>query len=327
MPIDRKRPAAPRRLLPLFAGLAAFCLAQSALAQSAAALTLSFPAPDTVTASRAEALTSYRLPVGPWTPAGITTKLTEGPLEQGAWRIDGPGLTTLQLLRPLREQLTQAGYRVIFECETDVCGGFDFRYGTDILPEPDMHVDLGDFRYLAAERPTSNGTEALSLLVSRSATAGFVQLTRIGAPPEVPLVTASTKSPEPEAPLATSGLGARLETGGAQALEDLVFASSSAELVEGDYPSLVELAAYLTANPARNVTVVGHTDASGALAGNLVLSKQRAQSVRNRLVGLGVPATQVSADGVGYLVPRDSNLTEEGRTRNRRVEVMLTSTQ
>lgn len=324
MTTDRKRPAASRRTLPLFAGLAALCLALPA-----GAITLDLSDAATATARRSEALTSYRLPVGPWTPAGITTQLVEGGLDQRAWRIEAPGLTTLQLLAPLRDQLDAAGYRVIFECETEVCGGFDFRYGTDILPEPDMHVDLGDFRYLAAERPSAKGSDALSLLVSRSATAGFVQLTRIGPAPEPPQVTASSKSQEPAAPPAAAApadLGARLETGGAQPLEDLVFASGSGQLAPGDYPSLAGLAAYLKANPTRSVTIVGHTDASGALSGNVALSRQRAQSVRSRLIELGAPAAQIGADGVGYLVPRASNLTEEGRTRNRRVEVMLTST-
>jgi outer membrane protein OmpA-like peptidoglycan-associated protein len=40
----------------------------------------------------------------------------------------------------------------------------------------------------------------------------------------------------------------------------------------------------------------------------------------------GIPAEQVRAEGVGYLAPRASNLTDEGRKKNRRVEVMLTST-
>jgi OOP family OmpA-OmpF porin len=43
-------------------------------------------------------------------------------------------------------------------------------------------------------------------------------------------------------------------------------------------------------------------------------------------VALDVPPAQVEAQGVGYLSPRDTNLTDEGRTRNRRVEVILTST-
>jgi OOP family OmpA-OmpF porin len=123
-------------------------------------------------------------------------------------------------------------------------------------------------------------------------------------------------------------LGERLEAGGFVVLEDLVFESGSSRLEEGDFDSLSALAAYLKANPGRTVTLVGHTDASGSLSGNTALSRNRALSVRERLLTTyGVPASQVTAEGAGFLAPRDTNLTEEGRARNRRVEVILTSTQ
>ena len=46
------------------------------------------------------------------------------------------GQTTLQILAPLRDQLSEAGYEIIFECAANDCGGFDFRYALDLLPEP-----------------------------------------------------------------------------------------------------------------------------------------------------------------------------------------------
>jgi OOP family OmpA-OmpF porin len=75
------------------------------------------------------------------------------------------------------------------------------------------------------------------------------------------------------------------------------------------------------------VVLVGHTDASGGLAGNTALSRARAASVRDRLMAeYAVPAAQITAEGVGYLAPRATNKTEDGRARNRRVEAILTST-
>jgi len=311
------------------------------------AMTFDFPGPSQPTADRREALTSHPLPVGPYRAGRIETLPTEGPMAQSAWRITAPRLTTLQLLAPLRDQLIEAGYRVLFECETAGCGGFDFRYGLDLLPEPDMHVDLGDFRYLAAERAgtdvEANGTDYLSLVVSQSADTGFVQITHIGSgavlapalttPTKVP-ATATPDMPAPSdipdivAPAPPGPFGARLLSGGAVPLDDLVFPSGTAALADGDYASLAELAGWLKVNPAATVTVVGHTDTSGGLAGNTALSRQRAGSVRDRLIrDFGVPAAQITAEGVGYLAPRASNLTEEGRRQNRRVEVMLTSTQ
>ena len=97
---------------------------------------------------------------------------------------------------------------------------------------------------------------------------------------------------------------------------------------EGVYPSLVALADLLTANPGMQVALVGHTDASGSLEVNIAVSRKRAESVRQRLIQrYKIPARQVAAEGVGYLSPRAPNLSEAGRERNRRVEVMMTTTQ
>ena len=319
----------------------------------AAPLTLEFPGPAQQTGQRREVLTSYRLATGPFAGGVVPAKPVEGALDQTAWRFPAPGLATLQLMEPLRAQVARAGFKIIYECASAECGGFDFRYGTEVLPEPDMHIDLGDFRYLAAGRDGADGPEYLSLIVSRAGDQGFVQLTQVGGkagpatdgpatdgPATAGLATDGVASgtdaaeqtlPEPEAPaqpVATGGdLGGRLQTTGALVLEDLLFASGKSALAAGDYASLAELAAWLRANPAALVTLVGHTDAAGGLDGNIALSRKRAESVRQRLIAqYDVVAAQVFAQGVGYLAPRDTNLTEAGQARNRRVEVMLTST-
>ncbi len=303
-----------------------------ALATSAKSFVPEFVGTAVVTANLQEGLTNYRLPIGPYQAGALQTRNVEGVMDQTAWRITLSGLTTLSLVTPLRQQLAQEGWTILFECDTDACGGFDFRYGTNVLPEPDMHVDLTDFRFLSAERTAADGPEFLSLLVSRSTESGFVQVIRVGAEaaaPMAPVDPALLPGVDGTLPLPDLGdLGHRLETGGAVALDDLVFTSGSASLAEGEYPSLSALAGYLRENPARQVALVGHTDASGALAANVALSRQRAASVRDRLVqSYGADRSRIIAEGVGYLSPRASNLTPEGRTANRRVEVMLISTQ
>lgn len=110
---------------------------------------------------------------------------------------------------------------------------------------------------------------------------------------------------------------------GKAVLEGVDFASGGSAL-SGDPAVLADLAAYLLAHPDQRAVIVGHSDSSGAEAANLKLSRQRAAAVRQRLIErFGVPAAQVSADGVGQLVPRASNATEAGRARNRRVEAVL----
>jgi OOP family OmpA-OmpF porin len=302
----------------------------AALADPASALTLDLPAKVLGEETRTEIPGSYALPIGPFDGTTVATRQVEGALDQRAFRLDAPGSTTLALFGPLRDQVLAAGYEIVFECETRSCGGFDFRFNTDVMPEPDMHVDLGDFRFLSAQR----GAEAVSVLVSRSSGAAYVQITRVS---EAPAVTTPVETPidmdEPEASRSVdkadtdSAIGTALDNVGAAVLDDLVFASGAATLSNGDYPSLAAVAAWLAANPDGTIALVGHTDASGSLAANVALSERRAEAVAEVLVRtFGADPARVAAEGVGFLAPRATNQTEEGRQQNRRVEVIVTST-
>ncbi|MGB8622255.1 MAG: OmpA family protein [Paracoccaceae bacterium] len=288
------------------------------------------------TAQETQPLSSYRLPVGGWSDGKIPTIETEGAVSQQAWQFQAEGKTTLQILAPLRKQLQKAGFDVLFECDAEVCGGFDFRYATDVLPEPEMHVDLGDYRFLSARRTDGDTPEYVSLMVSRSSARGFVQVMHVGTADRVEPTsfTASTKSPTLDedttaaAEDMTTPLGTALDQTGRAVLSDLDFGTGSSQLGLGQYSSLKALARYLLEYPDRSVTLVGHTDSEGALDTNMALSRKRAESVRARLVqDFNVPADQIKAQGVGYLAPVASNLTDDGRMKNRRVEVILTSTQ
>ncbi|MCV2881663.1 OmpA family protein [Actibacterium sp. XHP0104] len=292
---------------------------------------LELPAHAVRAAEQSEPLASYRLPIGPWDGAEIQTIWAEGEVLRQAWTYRSPGATTLQLLTPLRDQLTEAGFEILFECETDACGGFDFRYATDVLPEPEMHVDLGDYRFLSAQRMGDEAPEYISLMISRSSARGFVQITRVGTPGAegATLFAASTKNPPvTELPAEPEAIAAELENQGRAVLADLSFETGSSTLIDDEFVSLSALAEYLLDNPDRKITLVGHTDAEGALEKNIALSEKRAEAVREHLIlALAVPAEQIEARGVGFLAPLASNLTDDGRTQNRRVEVILTSTQ
>lgn len=284
------------------------------------ALTLDLPEPARDTWSIVLPLASYPLPVAAWDGSALPTRLVEGRFERRAWRIELPGTTTLELLAPLRAQLEAQGFATVFQCETKACGGFDFRFATEVLPEPDMHVDLGDFRFLSAEK----GDEVVGLLVSRSTSAGFVQMTHVGSAP-VPVSPTPQAPPAPDPPLDPM---ARMTETGTLPLDDLRFAQGSSALEAAKYPSLIALSAWLAANPARRVTLVGHTDTLGGLDANVAVSRARAQAVLDVLVSsYGVNPGQLAAEGVGYLAPRASNRTDEGRALNRRVEAVVTATE
>ena len=311
----------------------AICAALAAIMpQVAGAFTLELPAGSVQTARVLEPNGSAAVPIGEFSAGAVPTVAAQGSILAEAWSFTSGSISTIQIITMLRGQLTGEGFDIIFECETERCGGFDFRYEIDLLPEPEMHVDLGDFMFLSARRFSAQGrAEFVSLIVSRSANTGFVQMTRIGRPEDQEaMIVASTKSPEPAvapAPELAGPLATQLASLGRASLEGLSFQTGSSKLGGERFQSLEDLAAYLLSNPAHTVALVGHTDAEGTLSGNLELSKKRAASVLERLVSAyRVPRAQLEAAGVGYLVPRASNLTEGGRDQNRRVEVVLTST-
>jgi len=289
---------------------------------AAPALTLDFPAPVVVTADEPGVADEARLPMAAFDGAEVAMRQVDGQVTRQAWRLSAGQMTTLQILKPLRDQLQRDGFNVLFECRDKVCGGYDFRFAADVLGEPAMHVDLGDFRYLLAE---NDAGVTVALLVSRSPGNGFVQLTRVGeGAPLTDLVVTSTKSAPFSARIETGPLLAGLAETGRAPLEDLVFKTGSSALDIGDYPSLAALATFLTANADGTITLVGHTDAEGGLAGNIALSQRRAEAVRTALIqDHGVNPSQLTAEGVGYLAPRASNATDDGRRANRRVEVVL----
>ena len=292
-------------------GLALFL---AVAAWPALALDLTFPAPADMTAdTRADGRLS--LPAGPWTDAGQQTRTAQGVVRRTAWRIEA-AVDTGDVTRGLSDQMRAAGYKIVYDCAADDCGGYDFRFATRTLPAPDMFVDLGDFRYLLASAPDGG---LASVVVSRAGGAGYVQLTTVSQEePDAVTVRAG-------APGAVAGpIWAALERDGHAPLDDLSFATGSAALDGGPFGSLEILAQGLQERPGARIALVGHTDTRGGLEANMSLSRRRAAAVRDELSGTyGIDEDRIAARGVGYLSPRTTNDTPEGRRANRRVEVVL----
>lgn len=269
---------------------------------------------------------SVRLPAEPWAPDAVIPE-TEGAIRRTVYHLKNSPRTTLQLLAPAREALSGDGYEVVFSCADAACGGFDFRFQLDLLPEPDMHVDLGNYRYLLMQKD-DGAPHTVSLVSSRASNTGFLHVTEVydAVLPE-PSAENTPDQPEPEVARTTDGsLIVTLRKDGHAILGDLLFPTGSAELTEGSYASLADLSEWLAANPSARIVLVGHTDAVGSLEANVSLSQRRAAAVVNRLVqNFGTDRDQLQSAGAGYLSPVASNLSDEGRAANRRVEVVLLS--
>ena len=107
------------------------------------------------------------------------------------------------------------------------------------------------------------------------------------------------------------------------AVYGIYFDTDKAVIKPESEPALAEMAKLLKDNPGLNVFIVGHTDNTGTFDHNMTLSLDRATAVVNVLVsGHGVAAARLKAVGDGPTAPVASNDTDEGRAKNRRVELV-----
>ena len=266
-------------------------------------------------------------PIGGITDGVLPTRMIEGDVARSAWRIDVAGLTPLQLVDPLRAQLLEAGYELVLDCAALVCGGYDFRFAMEVLPAPNMYVNIRNFHVLTGLRTAQSGsTEAITILASASSGASFVQVIQAGDEVKSNDVETVLPTPRSGAESAQNTLPDALAQNGFAVLGDLDFDSGTSDLGAGPFDALGALAQVLHAQPDLRIALVGHTDNVGSLERNIELSRSRAAMVRQRMIdAYEIAPERMDAQGMGYLSPRTTNLTEEGREANRRVEAVILS--
>lgn len=106
-------------------------------------------------------------------------------------------------------------------------------------------------------------------------------------------------------------------------LNDVLFNVDRAELSAEGMRTAQKMADVLLQEPQSVVLVEGFTDSTGTSSHNLDLSQRRAESVRNALIGLGVPSGKIATRGYGEAYPVASNSDAGSRQLNRRVEIVL----
>ena len=114
-----------------------------------------------------------------------------------------------------------------------------------------------------------------------------------------------------------------INTTGHVAVYGIYFDTGKSTIKPESAQAIGEIAKLLTANPALKLYVVGHTDNQGGVEGNIKLSQDRAEAVLQSLVrDHGIAAGRLRAYGCGLFSPVASNDSEEGRAKNRRVELV-----
>lgn len=138
------------------------------------------------------------------------------------------------------------------------------------------------------------------------------------------IFTAQDRCPDTLPGLRVDQFGCAVE-GSVTTIAGLSYITGSARLEASSTPALVRVLAALEGQPSMRIELGGHTDSIGEEAANLRLSEQRAQAVERYLEERGIEDWRIAVMGYGALRPIADNATEEGRARNRRVEVRVLS--
>jgi len=297
-----------------------------------------------LTAHTVRKFESYDLPVAAFGREVPATRQVEGRTIWSAYRLADPEASTAAVIEAYRARLSGQGFEEVFSCRTEACGGFDYRFSVKLLPAPGMLLDTADFSQLTMLRPADGGAATgaqvdeaasagavyVSIVASRLLGAVYVQ-TVVVEPAGTPIALVDSAAEETAAetvilPQDEKALYDRLMSEGHVPLTGLVFATGGTEISPESKNALDMIGRLLARNADVTVAIVGHSDNQGPLETNIKLSQARAEAVRQALIARTVHEDQMIAKGVGWLAPVASNATEEGRARNRRVELVLVQT-
>jgi OmpA-OmpF porin, OOP family len=246
----------------------------------------------------------------------------------------GPkGRSPLDVFRNYRQALEAGGFTIMYACETRKCEAERVQPLIDDFPR---QAKWAEWNVFVANTFNSGSQPGFHYLSARKAAPGggttYVQLGLVGGFEDKPVfgrVRQFLQVIEPatielgKVKVDAKAIQAGIERDGKIALYGVTFDTGKAVLRDESAQQLGEMAQALKAKPSLNVFIVGHTDNQGDLQANTVLSHKRAEAVIAALTGKhGIAAARLLARGVANVAPVASNDSEEGRAKNRRVEMV-----
>jgi OmpA-OmpF porin, OOP family len=216
------------------------------------------------------------------------------------------GRSTTEIIRNFEDGLRSGGAQVLFSCAGRECGT-PIRW-TAVNGIRDMGGQIHN-RYVAARAMKASVESFISVFVGGQSTQlDVIEIKQM----ESGLVTVDADA-----------IAAGIDTEGHIAIYAILFDTGKSTLKPESRGAIAEIAKVLTSRPALKLFVVGHTDSTGGFDANIRLSRERASAVTQSLITeYGIAATRVTPHGVGSLAPVASNAGEEGRARNRRVDLV-----
>lgn len=250
----------------------------------------------------------------------------------------------LEVVRNYQQEIEGKGGKVLFECKAAECGGDPKRSSTGgggdvsvamyLYPEERITEEYGtngycavaerisDQRYLAAEVPDSGmhvSVLAYTLDADGDHYCGKFNARTIAV---VDIVEAKARE-QKMVTVKAEEMAQKIASTGSVALYGIYFDFNKADLKPESDPTLEQMAKLLKDSPELKVLVAGHTDNVGTFEFNMDLSQRRAASVVDALATrFDIDKARLMPVGVSFASPVASNKTEEGRAKNRRVELV-----
>lgn len=136
------------------------------------------------------------------------------------------------------------------------------------------------------------------------------------------LIIVENKPMEDEVTIDAAALNQGISETGKVAVYGIYFDSGKSVIKPESKPTIDEIVKMLQQSPKLKIFIVGHTDSDGSVESNMKLSSDRAAAVLKALTENGISASRLKSSGVGPYCPVESNHTEEGKAKNRRVELV-----
>jgi len=243
------------------------------------------------------------------------------------------GRSTLEVFRNYQQALKEKNFNVLFSCRKNECGKKDglVMIRQWLYPQDNKLKNMGqvtemafsspvDMRYLAA-KVTGAVNAYVSIFVAKETFNHFDQTFSRAV---VLLDIIEMKAMESKMIVVPARKMAReINEKGSFSLYGIYFDTDSSVVKAESAPTLNEIEKLLRENKNMKLFIVGHTDNQGAFDYNMTLSQKRGQAVMEALVKHhGINPERLKAYGVGMLSPKAANDTEQGRKKNRRVELV-----